>query len=95
MFTDTTPKYIKTLKAYEHWTPRRNGRREVHTVGVRMSGRWLEQLGFKPDAPVYVGTNAQGQLILSPTPLFELAIPIGTLDELKVKFAELNIPTTR
>lgn len=86
---------LKTVQASSRYNARYNGRRATRTVQVRISGRWLEDLNFKPNEPVYIGKNEQGQLILSPTPLQPKSIMIGGLEDLQARYKELGIPVTR
>jgi hypothetical protein len=67
-------------------------RREMRTVQVNLSGRWLERLGFRPDQPVYVYEGA-GEITVSIHP----PMPAQTkpIDQIKAEFIRLDIPVTR
>jgi len=69
----------------------RSSRQETRTVQIALSGRWVEKY-FSPGQEVYVYESG-GDLLLSSSPPQPIAM--SSLEELKMKFTEPGIPTTR
>jgi hypothetical protein len=82
----TASLYVRPGSTYLH-------RSELRTVQIRLSGKWLEAIGFKPGCPVYVYPMGN-TITLSPNPPVQVT-ELSTLDELKAEFQKLGIPTER
>jgi len=57
---------------------------------IRISGKWLESLGFKDSAPIYITETADG-LLISPRP--QNGVAVSPLEQIKEEFKALGIET--
>ena len=57
---------------------------------IRISGKWLERLGFKDSAPLYITETADG-LLISPRP--QNGVVVSPLEQIKEEFKALGIET--
>lgn len=91
-------KSIRIIKAQLLLVPRTERHSELRYTRLVLSGRWLEALGFKADRYFYI-KEQDGCLVISPTPFLDNVANVteefSTLDQLKAKFKELDIPVTR
>jgi hypothetical protein len=83
---------MKRLKVRETFVARRGNTQERRTGSIILSGDWLTRHGFKVGESVYV-YDVDGGLLVSPYP--PEPAEATPLEQVKIEFGRLGIPTTR